>query len=691
MIETVAENIFFDRDLSWLSFNGRVLNEASKADVPLLEKIKFLSIYSSNLDEFYRVRMPVLLALAKLSRKKKNHIKIEEDLLDNANRIIHDQQSEYGRILAELIKPQLLENHINFVYGAKIPKSLELETSSYFVNQVMAFLQPVNLSVSKKSFFPKNNELYFVVTLLKGDVLETVILNIPTNNLPRFYQLTHGDEKFVLIIDDIIKNNLNLLFKNADIKGCYSFKITRTAEIDLKDEYAGDLAKQIEKQLSKRDFGLATRFLYQPGIPEETLQLLQDRLNLQNANLVAGGSYHNLKDLASFPIDIPELSNDKWPKINYPAFSKGESLYHQIIKNDILVNPPYQSYDSVLRFFNEAAVDEDVQEIYITLYRVASDSRIVNALISAAKNGKKVFVLVELKARFDEANNIRWAKKMKEAGVDIIYSVTALKVHAKIALVKRKVGLRTIYTGLFSTGNFNETTANFYTDHVLMTAHQEMLREMELLFMFLAKRVKPSNPNLIDFQHLLVAQFNLQQRFIDLIDREIKHQKSSKTASIIIKLNNLEEKVLIAKLYEASNAGVKIELIIRGICRLVAGVKGMSENISVRRIVDRYLEHGRIFVFNNAGNEEIYMGSADWMNRNIYRRIEVCFPILDTNIKHQIKEMLQIQLADNAKAVFVDDHMQNISIVTKGKSIQSQYEIYQFLKEEKYEKRNDKN
>ncbi|RZJ64789.1 MAG: polyphosphate kinase 1, partial [Flavobacterium sp.] len=488
------------------------------------------------------------------------------------------------------------------------------------------------------------------------------------------------DENYVLFLDDIIKNNLALIFKNADIQGCYSFKITRTAEIDLKDEYAGDLAKQIEKQLSKRDFGLATRFLHQPGIPEETLQLLQDNLNLQNANLVAGGQYHNLKDLASFPIDIPALSNDKWPKINYPAFNKGESLYHQIIKNDILINPPYQSYDSVLRFFNEAAIDEDVQEIYITLYRVASDSKIVNALISAAKNGKKVFVLVELKARFDEANNIRWANKMKEAGVDIIYSVTALKVHAKIALVKRKVGLRTIYTGLFSTGNFNETTANFYTDHVLMTAHQEMLREMELLFMFLAKRVKPSNPNLINFQYLLVAQFNLQQRFIDLIDREMEHAKSGKPASIIIKLNNLEEKVLIAKLYEASKAGVKVELIIRGICRLVAGVKNLSENISVRRIVDRYLEHGRIFVFNNAGNQEIFMGSADWMNRNIYRRIEVCFPILDTNIKQQIMEMLQVQLADNAKAVLINDLMENVPVVTKSKLLQSQYEIYQFLK-----------
>lgn len=686
MIENVNQNLFFDRDLSWLSFNARVLSEASNADVPLLEKIKFLSIYSSNLDEFYRVRMPVLLALAKLSRKKKNHIKIEEDLLDNANRIIHEQQSEYGRILAEIIKPQLLKNHINFVYGIKIPDSLIVETSIYFVNQVMAFLQPVNLSVSKSSFFPKNNELYLVVNLVKDGEAQTVILNIPTNNLPRFYQFTQGDEKYVLFLDDIIKNNLALIFKNADIKGCYSIKITRTAEIDLKDEYAGDLAKQIEKQLSKRDFGLATRFLHQPGIPAETLQLLQDKLNLQNANLVAGGQYHNLKDLASFPVDVAELSNNKWPKINYPAFEKSKSLYHQIIKNDILINPPYQSYDSVLRFFNEAAIDEDVQEIYTTLYRVASDSKIVNALISAAKNGKKVFVLVELKARFDEANNIRWANKMKEAGVDIIYSVTALKVHAKIALVKRKVGLRTIYTGLFSTGNFNETTANFYTDHVLMTAHQEMLREMELLFMFLAKRVKPSNPNLINFQYLLVAQFNLQQRFIDLIDREMEHAKSGKPGSIIIKLNNLEEKVLIAKLYEASKAGVKVELIIRGICRLVAGVKDLSENISVRRIVDRYLEHGRIFVFNNAGNQEIFMGSADWMNRNIYRRIEVCFPILDTNIKQQIMEMLQIQLADNAKAVLINEQMENVALVTKSKPLQSQYEIYQFLKGEKYEK-----
>lgn len=684
MLQKVASYVFFDRDLSWLTFNGRVLDEASKADVPLLEKIKFLSIYSSNLDEFYRVRMPVLLALAKLSKKGKNNVKIEDDLLAKANRIIHTQQQEYGAVLRDIIKPQLLENNINFVYGDDIPAELESEVTSYFVSQVLAFLQPVNLASAANSFFPKNNELYFLITLTQFEKEEVFILNIPSSSLPRFYKITKGDETFVLILDDIIRNNFYILFKDAKITGCFSFKITRTAELDLKDEYAGDLAKQIEKQLSRRDFGLATRFLYQPGVPENIMSLLQEQLNLQNANLVEGGRYHNLKDLASFPINIPKLSIEKWLKIDYPPLMKGKSLLDQIQEGDILINPPYQSYDGVLRFFNEAATNVAVEEIYVTLYRVASDSKIVNALISAAKNGKKVVVLVELKARFDEANNIKWANKMKTAGVDIIYSVTALKVHAKIALVKRKIGLRSVYTGLFSTGNFNETTANFYTDHVLMTAHQEMLREMELVFIFLAKRVKPTNADLIKFNYLLVAQFNLQSTFITLIDREIKNAKNGKPASIIIKLNNLEEKVLISKLYNASQAGVKIELIIRGICRLIAGVKDLSENIVIHRIVDRYLEHGRIFVFHNAGNQEIYMGSADWMNRNIYRRIEVCFPVLTESIKKQILQFLNLQLADNVKAVRLNEEMKNVPIVTKDKPLQSQYRIYQLLKEQNY-------
>jgi len=683
MPETI-NNEFFDRDLSWLSFNERVLQEACKADVPLLERINFLSIYSSNLDEFYRVRMPVLLALEKLSKKEKNNISIADNLLGNANQAIRNHQQEYGKILRENIIPALRDNKINFIYGVDIPEELCKEVRRYFLSQVLAFLQPVNLADARSSFFPNNNELYFLINLIDNGKVQTIILNIPSNNLPRFYKIEKGDETFIVVLDDIIRNNFDVLFKDAEITGCFSFKITRTAEIDLKDEYSGNLAEQIEKQLQKRDFGLATRFLHQPGVPDVTMEFIKDKLNLQKANIVEGGRYHNLKDLSSFPVKDKSLSNQSWPKINYPEVIKEKSLYQEILERDILINPPYQSYDSILRFFNEAATDTQVEEIYVTLYRVASDSKIVNALISAAKNGKKVFVLVELKARFDEANNIKWAKKMKEAGVDIIYSVTALKVHAKIALVKRAVDNRKVYTGLFATGNFNETTANFYTDHILMTAHQGMLREVELLFMFLAKRVKPTDPDLIKFKHLLVAQFNLQQRFVELINREILNAQIGEISSIIIKLNNLEEKVLIAKLYEASQAGVKIQLIIRGICRLIPGVKGMSENIKVVRIIDRYLEHGRVFVFHNQGNEEIYLGSADWMNRNIYRRIEVCFPIYDEKIKAEIKSILKLQLLDNVKAVEINDKMINIPVVTKHKLTQSQYSIYELLKEKSH-------
>ncbi len=675
MKDQQSENIFFDRDLSWLSFNERVLLEAANIEVPLLERIKFLSIYSSNLDEFYRVRMPVLLALAKLSKKEKNHILLPDDLLTTTNQTIHAQQQMYGEILRKSIIPELHNHQINFIYGEEIPNALTDEVSRYFLSQVLAFLQPVYLDESETSFFPTNNELYFLITL-SG---KSVILNIPSNNLPRFYKITKSEQTFIVFLDDIIRSNLQHLFGDEKITGCFSFKITRTAEIDLKDEYAEDLAEQIEKQLQKRDFGLATRFLHQPGIPEKVMNELIEKLNLKKANRVEGGRYHNLKDLFSFPVKNPKLENENWPKINYPPLAKSKSLFDQILEKDLLINPPYQSYDSVLRFFNEAATDIRVVEIYVTLYRVANDSKIVNALISAAKNGKKVFVLVELKARFDEANNIKWAKKMKEAGVSIIYSVTALKVHAKIALVKRKIDLRTIYTGLLATGNFNETTANFYTDHILMTSHQGLLREMELLFIFLAKRVKPTNPKLIPFNHLIVAQFNLQDRFLELINREIDFAKKGIASSITIKLNNLEEKVMIDKLYQASQVGVKIDLIIRGICRLVPNVKGMSENISVKRIVDRYLEHGRVFVFHNAGNEELYMGSADWMNRNIYRRIEVCFPVYDEDIKAEIKAILNLQLADNIKAVEINDKMINIPIVTKGKPMQSQYRIYELL------------
>ncbi|MDQ1139290.1 polyphosphate kinase 1 [Pedobacter agri] len=675
----MIETSFFNRDLSWLKFNERIMMEAERDTVPLLERIKFLSIFSSNLDEFYRVRMPVLLALEKLSSREDNDIHIEEDLLKTANQFISDQQHRFGKTLKLSIIPALKENHITLVYGHAYPQEIEKPVTQYFLSQVLAFLQPVFID-GNTNFFPANNELYFLITLKRDSETKAVVLNIPSNELPRFYKVETQNETFVVFLDDIIRFHLDRIFPDDEVSGCFSFKITRDAEIDLKDEYSGSLSEQLEKQLQKRDLGLATRFLHQPGIPAEVLTLVKKIFNLKKANNIEGGQYHNLKDLMAFPVKSDKLSNDPWPKICNTDFIDG-TLTASIEKNDIIVHTPYQSYDSVLRFFNEAAIDETVKEIYVTLYRVASDSKIVNALISAAKNGKKVTVLVELKARFDEANNIKWAKKMKAVGVDIIYSVTALKVHAKVALVKRKVDGRMRYVGLFATGNFNETTAGFYTDHILMTANKEMLREVELLFIFLAKRVKPTAENFIKFNELLVAQFNLQQRFLSLIDREIEFAKHGKAAAITIKMNNLEEKVLINKLYEASQAGVKIELIVRGICRLIPGVSGMSENIKIIRIVDRYLEHGRVFVFNNLGEEDVYLGSADWMNRNIYRRIEVCFPIHDQKIKQEILAIIDIQKQDNTQAVIIDDLMNNVPVNAGKIPVASQYAIYQYLKD----------
>ncbi len=667
---------YFNRDLSWLYFNERVMEEAANPNVPLLERIKFLSIFSSNLDEFYRVRMPVLRALQKIGEKDTNAIDADErrSILNQAREMINAQQERFGQILRTQLIPAFKNENVYLLYNEPLPDAVKDAAQDYFLSEVLAFLQPVKLD-EDHFFFPENNKLYFVVNLLSATGKEEIIfLNIPSDELPRFFTLKADETTYVVFLDDIIRYNLDKVFAGAKINGCYSIKITRDAELDLADEYPGDLSEEIDKQLKKRDFGLATRFLHQADIPLRTLQLITRRLDLHSANATAGGMYHNLKDFFSLPVKNPKLSFDDWKPVN----CKGLSLLASDGK-DIIIHTPYQSYHLVLRFFNEAAINPDVKEIYITLYRVASNSRIVNALISAAKNGKHVQVMVELKARFDEANNLKWAKKMKDAGVKIVYSVNALKVHAKIAVVKTLRNGRLVYSGLLATGNFNEATAKFYTDHVLFTCNRDLLREMELVFMFLSKRKKPADENQVEFKHLLVAQFNLQAKFIELIDREIAFAKAGKPASIILKMNNLEERVLIDKLYEASQAGVKIHLIVRSICCLVPGVKGMSENITIRRIVDRYLEHGRIFIFNNEGKPNVFLGSADWMNRNIYHRIEVCFPVNDDDIKQEIIKIVTLQLLDNVQAVALNQELQNAPVAKDKPEVQAQREIYRLL------------
>lgn len=668
---------FFDRDLSWLLFNERILLEANKEDLPVMERINFLSIFSSNLDEFYRVRMPVLLALHNLATHGNSE---KEDVLLEAQILIGHQQQKFGQVFTSRLIPLLKDNKINLLFNEPIPVAINDKVSDYFYSQVMSFLQPIDLADTKKNFFPENNRLYFFINLRTRDDKErNVILNIPSNQLPRFYSVSADDQQYIIFLDDIIRHNLDKLFANETLQGCFSFKITRDAELDLKDEYQGDLTEQIEKQLLKRDLGIATRFLHQPGIPLRILHFITEKFSLQSSSVVEGGMYHNLKDLMGLPVNNPSLRYARWAPVTNSTIGSWSSLFDYIEKQDCIFHAPYQSYNTILRFFNEAATDVTVEEIFVTLYRVASDSRIVNALISAANNGKKVRVMVELKARFDEANNIKWAKKMKAAGVNIIYSDKALKVHAKVALVKRQVNGRDKYSGLLATGNFNESTAAFYTDHILMTANPLLLREMELLFIFLSKGKKSAEGYPINFKHLLVAQFNLQSGFMELIDKEIANAKQNLPAAITIKLNNLEERKLIAKLYEASQAGVKISMIVRSVCCLIPGIPGMSENITIRRIVDRYLEHGRIFIFHNNGDKKVFLGSADWMNRNIYRRIEVCFPVYDEKIKAEILQIIDLQLKDNVQAVILNAQLQNIIIDAKPPLVQSQREIYKFL------------
>lgn len=671
---------FFDRDLSWLSFNERVLMEAASDAVPLGERLKFLSIYSSNLDEFYRVRVPALMALSKLSKNTSSeHPDKHQHSLERIKETVNKQLAIFGNTLREKILAPLKEKNIHILYNEPIPEFIKESATEYFFNQVLGYLQPVDIE-KDQTFFIENNKLYSLVILRNGIMEQKLrIINIPTEHLPRFLPVIYEGIQYIIFLEDIIKDNLNRIFKGYEIAGVYNFKITRDAELELQDEYETDLVEKMEKQIAKRDFGFATRFLYDAKISPVYLHTLIRAFNLENANIVEGGSYHNLKDLAGIPINEPSLFYEKTEPCVPLQIHKTRTLLEQVAEKDIMLHPPYHTYDPVLRFFNEAAIDPAVEEIHVTLYRVAQQSKIVNALISAAKNGKEVTVLVELKARFDESNNIRWAKRMKEAGIKIHYSPLSLKVHAKCALIKKREYGKMIYLGLLATGNLNEVTARFYTDHILLSSHPGILRELELLFLHLAKKRPTIEDADIRFQHLLVAQFNLKKKFIRLIDREISNAKLGRPAFITIKLNNLEEKSLIRKLYQASVEGVKIQLLIRSVCCLVPGVEGVSGNITVKRIVDRYLEHGRVFIFHNDGEEEIYLGSADWMTRNIDRRIEVCFPVYDPEIKKELRTIIDLQLQDNMQAVIVDKDLRNVRLDFDSNPVRSQAEIQKQL------------
>ena len=504
------------------------------------------------------------------------------------------------------------------------------------------------------------------------------IVNIPTEQLPRFIELPGIKEKHAIIfLDDVIKLNLETLFPGYIIDAAYSVKLSRDADLDIEDEFTGDLAEKISRSLVKRKTGVPSRFLYDARIPDDFLKLLKVTFNLKRRDLVSGGRYHNFSDLFSFPNPLsPKFEIKSLPALVKKELDQYASILDAIEVKDWILHFPYHAYDPVIRFLNEAAIDPKVKEIKTTQYRVASDSAVVNALINARNNGKKVTVFVEVKARFDEYANLKFAKIMKRAGIKIIYSIPGLKVHAKVALVVRKPAKeRKEAYAFLSTGNFNEKTARIYADHGFFTSDKRITSELKEIFSYLENQNRDLDP-----KHLLVAQFNLKNELTRKINREIRNAKEGKPAWMILKMNGIDSQKMIDKLYEASQEGVKIDLIIRGICCVIPG-EPYSENITVTRIVDRFLEHARVFVFGNGGDPEIYMASADWMNRNLERRIELCFPIYDEPIKKEVMDILHIQLRDNTKARHLDKEHNNIPVQSNEKSkIRAQSETYNLLK-----------
>ena len=665
---------FFNRDISWLGFNFRVLQEAQKSTVPLYERIQFLSIYSSNLDEFFRVRYPVYTSLDKLAKKADEQI--DTDDAKEIERIINEQLPVFGTTLRQEILPYLRKQGVHLYYDEPLPTSVLPAVKSLFFDKVLAYIQPRTLSIGDDTDHIENNALYLLVALDETYAL----VNIPEDCVGRFVTLSNDDEHTILFLDNVVRTHVNDIFPNKKVNGVYSIKLTRSADIDIEDEWSDMFEEQVVNMIKKRERGAPARLLYERGLPEDAKKFIASYFGIGKRNIIEGGRYQNLKDLASLPNPLGANVRYMPNKAIQPRWVDVEdSLFKVLDDKDRIIHVPYHSYNSVLRFFNEAAIDPYVQEVKVTLYRVASDSLITNALISAAKSGKKVTAFVELKARFDEANNLAWAKKMKAAGVRIVYSIPGMKVHAKVALVKRKDGLQAQYYSLLSTGNFNEKTARFYTDHVLFTADKRITRDVDLLFAYLPSRKHPNVFPFLKFDNLWVAGFNFMHRLAASIDTAIANVQAGKESKIIIKLNNLQEQDAIKLLYKANNNGVKVELIVRGICCLVPGVAGQSENITVKRIVGRYLEHSRVFIFQTDEQTDVYIGSADLMNRNIHRRVEVVFPILDEQVKKEMIDITALHLQDNVQATVLDSNGAMTKALSGDISVDSQQEMYKYV------------
>ncbi|MCB9293531.1 MAG: polyphosphate kinase 1 [Lewinellaceae bacterium] len=668
-----------NRDLSWLSFNHRVLQEAQDERVPLYERIKFLAIYSSNLDEFFRVRVASLRSFKDLRKKDRRKLDLEvrpKKELKQIRSIVHEQQEAFGKIFRGQILPELAAQGIHLVRDTDFTEEQQAFARRFFFEKIYPHTYAIFLEPDDEAPFLQNRDLYFVIELEGTEQL--ALVDIPSENLPRFVALPSGGQgQYITFLDDILRCNLEELVDQPFL-GAYAIKLSRDAELYIDDEYSGDLLDKLRKSLEKRNVGSPTRFLYDSDMPADLLKRLRNLLGLSKDDLIPGARYHNFNDFFTFPDPTgnPALHDPPMQPLPHPELEGQEQLLPFLARKDAMLHFPYQKYDYVPKLIAEAAADPRVASIKITLYRVASRSAIVESLLKARENGKQVTAFIEAKARFDEQSNIYWGEQLDKAGADVFYSYPGIKVHTKLLLIQREEenGLRNY--AFLGTGNFNEKTARLYGDHALLTGDARLADEVARIFMLLEKKVLIPR-----CENMFVSPFTTRERFAGLIEREMGHARNGREAYMILKMNSLEDPAMIEKLYGASKAGVKIQLIIRGICCLVPGVEGLSENIEAVSILDRFLEHARVYIFGNGGREVMYTASADWMTRNLDHRVEAVMPILDVSVYRELRHIIALQLRDNTKARRIDAEQTNAYKEEGEQPVRAQLEIYRFLKE----------
>lgn len=674
---------FFDTNLSWLSYNYRLLQEATDETVPIKERLRFLALYTHQIDEFFRVRIPMLSAMREVSGDILEKLNLyPEPLAEHILETVDNQLGRFDDLLASQLIPDLRVQGIHFYFKEYFKPEHQDFVRKFFLEKVFKHLQPVFLDGrrSAKITFFQPNQLYFVLRLIRrGEPAEMgyAYVNIPVQQVGRFVELPDIQGlKHVTFLDKIIRFNLKVLFPGFEVMDCFAISSEQQTELALDDEFPMSLAQRISRQLEKKNFIQPHQYFYEMGMPLEMREYLSERLGILMSEFHERGRYLRYQDFDYFPAGAKKLEYPVLKSIPHVELAEADSIFEALNRGDQLLHLPYHSIDPLVRFFNEAAIDPYVREIYVSLYKISGDSFLINSLISAARNGKRVTTFVELNAKLDIQENLQWARKMKEAGVRIVFSLPGLKVHAKIALVKRKMKKGWERYAYLGTGGFYRLNYHETVDHVLLTSQRELTNDLELLFAYLITREEPKKYKFLPFNYLLVSQFLMSKKLIELIDREISHRKAGMKAVIMLKINQLQDQSLISKLYQAGRAGVDIKIMVSDSCCLLPDLPTISDNITVIRMVDRFTENSRIFYFQNRGRSEVFLSSGDWTYRNFHRRIDVCFPILDEYLKAQLIQVLKNYLADNQKAVQLDTYQNNIRIVENGTKVRAQEANY---------------